>query len=213
MGSCTEHKFFYSCYVIIDHHVIHIFYIILLPLSRIASSGFYPIFTMQKTVCKNMSIRIKGKRFSVWSKESFLKLGIRLWTECVCLCIWNISLLLLLSFCLWVLQLMREGKLWVTYEYFNVLVVSLCKPVVYKLKILDGGKLQYYKWMGGTTKKREEGTKFWNFSGGKQKRRNTIFDSNLVKENIGGNYVEKIVKKPFLRANSNMNKNSSKKKI
>ena len=213
MESCTEHKFFYSCYVIIDHHVIHIFYIFLLPLSRIASSGFYPIFTMQKTVCKNMSIRFKGKRFSVWTKESFLKLGLRLWTECVCLCIWNISLLLLLCFCLWVLQLMRDGKLWVTYEYFNVLVVSLCKPVVYKLKILDGGKLQYYKWMGGTTKKREKGTKFWNFSGGKQKRRNTIFDSNLVEENIGGNYVEKIVKKPFLRANSNMNKNSSKKKI
>ena len=174
MGSCTEHKFFYSCYVIIDHHVIHIFYIILLPLSRIASSGFYPIFTMQKAVCKNMSIRFKGKRFSVWSKESFLKLGIRLWTECVCLCIWNISLLLLLSFCLWVLQLMREGKLWVTYEYFNVLVVSLCKPVVYKLKILDGGKLQYYKWMGGTTKKGRRAPNF-EISVGESKRGGTRF--------------------------------------
>ena len=31
---------------------------------------------------------------------------------------------------------MREGNLWVNYEYFNVLVVTLCKPVVYKVKIL-----------------------------------------------------------------------------
>ena len=36
----------YSCYVMIDHHVIQIFYILLLPLSSIASSGFHPIFVI-----------------------------------------------------------------------------------------------------------------------------------------------------------------------
>ena len=34
MGSCTEHKFSYNCYVITDYHVIQIFYIFLLPLSQ-----------------------------------------------------------------------------------------------------------------------------------------------------------------------------------
>ena len=38
LGSCEEHKFSYSCYVMIDHHVIHIFYIFLLPLISIAYS-------------------------------------------------------------------------------------------------------------------------------------------------------------------------------
>ena len=38
----------------------------------------------------------------------------------------------------------ERGNLLVTYEYFSVLVVRLCKPVVYKLKILDGGKPEYY---------------------------------------------------------------------
>ena len=38
LGSCKEHKFSYSCYVMIDHHVIHIFYIFLLPLISIAYS-------------------------------------------------------------------------------------------------------------------------------------------------------------------------------
>ena len=28
-------------------------------------------------------------------------------------------------------------------QVFSVLVVSLCKPVIYKLKILDGGILEY----------------------------------------------------------------------
>ena len=88
LGSCIEYNFSYSCYVIIDYHVIHIFYIFLLLLSSIAFSGFHPIFTiysMQK--CEHNA---KGKRFSVWSKESFLilsyflKLGIWLWTEYIC---------------------------------------------------------------------------------------------------------------------------------
>ena len=33
-----------------------------------------------------------------------------------------------------------------------MLEVGLCKPAVYKLKILGGGKFEYYKSMGGTTK-------------------------------------------------------------
>ena len=48
-----------------------------------------------------------------------------------------------------------------------VLVVSLCKPVIHNLKFFLG-KLEYYKSMGGTTKKGEsnfessvEGSKGW----------------------------------------------------
>ena len=48
-----------------------------------------------------------------------------------------------------------------------VLVVSLCKPVIHNLKFF-WGKLEYYKSMGGTTKKGEsnfessvEGSKGW----------------------------------------------------
>ena len=44
-----------------------------------------------------------------------------------------------------------------TYKYFNVLVVSFFKPVVLKLKILDGRKLEYYKSIGGATKKGRRG--------------------------------------------------------
>ena len=36
-----------------------------------------------------------------------------------------------------------------------MLVVSLCKPVIQKLKIIRGGRLEYYKSMGETTKKDE----------------------------------------------------------
>ena len=35
----------------------------------------------------------------------------------------------------------------------TVLEVRLCKPSIYKLRILGGGKFEYYKSMGGTTKK------------------------------------------------------------
>ena len=34
----------------------------------------------------------------------------------------------------------------------NVLVVSLCEPVILKLKLLGGEKLEYYKSVGGITK-------------------------------------------------------------
>ena len=101
-----------------------------------------------------MSIRFKAKGFlfevkrMIYSLISyFLNLGIWLWTECVCLCIWNISLLLLTCFCSWVLQLITQ--------VLNVWVVSLYKPVIHKLKILGGGKFEYYKSVGGTTKRAE----------------------------------------------------------
>ena len=147
----------------IDHHVTLIFCIFLLSLSSIASSGFHPIFTidsMQK--CEH---KVKGKRFSFWSKESFLflsyflKLGIWLWTERVCLCISNISFLLLTCLCSWVLLLITQ--------VLNLLVVNLCEPFIHKLKILGGGKLEYCESMEKTTKRC--GAKFWNISVGKER--------------------------------------------
>ena len=60
-------------------------------LSSVASSGFRLIFTIDSVQkCKH---KFKQEIFSVWSKEIFLflsyflKLGIWLWTECVCLCV------------------------------------------------------------------------------------------------------------------------------
>ena len=49
-------------------------------------------------------------------------------------------------------------------------MVSLCKPVIQKLKILGGGKLKYYKPMRGTTKRRDQILKFQWGRGGEQKR-------------------------------------------
>ena len=45
-----------------------------------------------------------------------------------------------------------------------MLEVCLCKLAIYKLKILGRGKFEYYKSMGGTTKR--GGNKFLKFSGG-----------------------------------------------
>ena len=64
----------------IDHHVIHIFYIALLPLSGIASSGFHPIFTIDSVRKCELKV-IKGflfevKRFSYSLVSYFLKLAI-----------------------------------------------------------------------------------------------------------------------------------------
>ena len=67
-----------------------------------------------------------------------------------------------------------------------MLDVRLCKPAIYKLKILGRGKFEYYKLIGGggggwgRGKKKEGGTKFLKFSGGGQKGADTIFDLNLV---------------------------------
>ena len=64
-----------------------------------------------------------------------------------------------------------------------MLEVSLFKSVLHKLKILGGGNLNSVKQWGEPQK---GGTKFWNFSEGKQKRGDTIFESNLV----GGKILE-----------------------
>ena len=147
-------------------------------------------FNYAKDSMQKYERKFKGKRFSVWSKESFLKLGVWLRTECVCLCIWNINLLLLTCFCSWVLQPMREANLWVTYKYFNVLVVSFFKPVVLKLKILDGRKLEYYKSIGGATKKgrRGRGHQILKLQWGVAKDG----EHNFWLEFIGGKYWTKI---------------------
>ena len=55
----------------IDYHVIHIFYIFLLPLSSIVYSGFHPILLYM--VCKNVSIRAKDFLFEV--KTVFYSVG------------------------------------------------------------------------------------------------------------------------------------------
>ena len=50
-----------------------------------------------------------------------------------------------------------------------MLKVHLCKPAMYKLKILGVGKFEYYKSVGGTTKRGGGAAHdFWlKFSGGK----------------------------------------------
>ena len=126
-----------------------------------------------------MSLRLKAKDFLLEVKRVryslvryFVKLGR---TECVCLCIWNLSLLLLSCFCSWVLQLITH--------VLNVLVVSSCKPVIHKLKILCGGNWNVENQWGEPQK--GGGGTFWNFSGG-SKRGDTIFDSNLVGGTLEG---------------------------
>ena len=59
-------------------------------------------------------------------------------------------------------------------------MVSLGKSVTHKLKILGGEKLEYCKSIEGATKR--GGTQ------GGTKGRGTIFDSDLVGGNLGGNY-------------------------
>ena len=157
---------------------------------RLQSYFYYAKDSIQKY--KN---KVKGKIFSFWSKESFLKLSIWFWAESVCLSIWNISLLLVTCFCSWVLQVMREGNLWVTYEYFNVLVVRLCKPVVYKLKMLDIGKLEYYKSMERTTKK-GRGQQILKFQWGKAKDGGQIFWLKFS----GGKYWRKLCWKNVVKS-------------
>ena len=57
----------------IDHHVIQIFYILLLPLISTASSGFHPIFVIDSV--QKYEYKVKGKIFSTWIKEGFLFLS------------------------------------------------------------------------------------------------------------------------------------------
>ena len=154
---------------------------------RLPSYFYYAKDSMQKYEHK-----VKGKRTSVWSKESFLKLGIWFWTKCVCLCIWKISLLLRTCFCSWVLQLMREGNLWVNYEYFNVLVVTLCKPVVYKLKILMEENLNIINQWGKPQKR--EGRQILIFQWGEAKEG----EHNFWLKFSGGKYWRKVEKTFFV---------------
>ena len=67
-----------------------------------------------------------------------------------------------------------------------MLEVRLCRPGKFKLKILGGGKFEYYKSTVVTTKRGV--TKFLKFNGGKAKRRGggTFFGLNLV----GGKILE-----------------------
>ena len=76
----------------------------------------------------------------------------------------------------------------------TVLEVRLWRPATYKWKILGVGEFEYYKSMGWTTKRGKGGTKFLEFSGGKQKREGkTIFDLFLV----GGKTLEETMTKVF----------------
>ena len=58
-------------------------------------------------------------------------------------------MLLLAYFCSLVLHLITQA--------LNVLVVSLGKPVIHKLKSLAGGGLEYFKSTEGTTKRKGGG--------------------------------------------------------
>ena len=60
-----------------------------------------------------------------------------------------------------------------------MLVVHLCKPAIYKLKILGGGEFEYYKSNGGTTKKVGE-PNFGSPVEAKGGGGGHNFDSNLV---------------------------------
>ena len=118
----------------------------------------------------------KAKTVSYSFISYFLKFGIWLWTECIYLYIWNISLLLITCFCSWVLQLLAQ--------VFNVLVVSLCKPIIHKLTLLGGRKLEYYKSIG-------EPLKFWNIIGDKKKGGVHDFWLKLYGgKNLGRSYIQ-----------------------
>ena len=94
--------------------------------------------------------------------------GIWLQTGCVCLCNWNISLLLRSYFCSWELQLFKCLPCYRS-VCANQLYISRKLWVEGNLSIIN----QWWKPQKG-------GGKFLNFSGGKQKGGDTIFDLNLV---------------------------------
>ena len=69
-----------------------------------------------------------------------------------------------------------------------MLEVRLCKPAIYKLKILGGGKFEYYKSTGKSQKGGDQIFKV-QWGGGSKRGRDTVFDFNLVGgKNLGGNY-------------------------
>ena len=68
-----------------------------------------------------------------------------------------------------------------------MLEVCLCKPAIYRLKILSGAKFESYKSMGGMTKR--EGEPNFQSSVGEAKEGGiTIFDLNFF---FGGGTFEK----------------------
>ena len=76
---------------------------------------------------------------------------------------------------LFVLQLLAQ--------VFNVLVVSLCKPIIHKLTLLGGRKLEYYKSIG-------EPLKFWNIG---DKKKGGVHDFWLKLyggKNLGRSYIQ-----------------------
>ena len=73
-------------------------------------------------------------------------------------------------------------------------MVSLCKPVIYKLKILGGGKREYYKSMGEPQQGRSI---FWDSIGGGSKRGRQDFwlkSSVCVCVCVGGGDLGAIIK-------------------
>ena len=105
---------------------------------------------------KDFLFKIKIVSYSL--VNYFLVLGIGLQTGYVFLCFWNISLLLLSYFCYWELQLFRCLQ---CYRF-------VCANQLYVT----------WSFLWGNHKK--GWTKFLKLSGGKQKGKNMIFDSNLV---------------------------------
>ena len=84
-----------------------------------------------------------------------------------------------------------------------MLDVRLCKPAIYKLKILGRGKFEYYKLIGGGGRgrgnKKEGGTKFLKFSGGGTKGGGHDFwlkfsggGGETVEETMSGKYFSVI---------------------
>ena len=73
-----------------------------------------------------------------------------------------------------------------------MLEVCLCKLAIYKLKILGRGKFEYYKSMGGTTKRGGEqifkvqwGGRVWGAKGG-----NTILDFSTFGHKTFGTQIQ-----------------------
>ena len=66
-----------------------------------------------------------------------------------------------------------------------MLVVSMCKPVIHKLKILGVEKLEYYKSMGEPQK---EGNQILKFQWVGSKKGGQDFWLEFSGGNIGGNY-------------------------
>ena len=140
MGSCAEDKFSCSCYLMIYHHLIHIFLYLLASFKQhsILRLPFFTIDSMQK--CEH---KVKGKRFSVWSKRDCYSLWAISWGW-VNYCELNAFVYLKYRFastclCFWVSQFIAQA--------LNLLMVSLCKPVKHKLKLLGGVNLNIiYQW-------------------------------------------------------------------